>query len=105
MFAFTSISAFLFVPLLISKIARVFEHGENQQWEVAGLDGVDPNTYISNIGPVWKEGRVAEVAGIISVITELKRAKADPAFARQVTTSAARVLALKASLGIGSCRR
>ena len=35
----------------------------------------------------------------------LKRAKADPAFARQVTTSAARVLALKASLGIGSCRR
>lgn len=60
-----------------AKVARVFEHGENQKWEVAGLDGVDPNFYIAHVGPVWKEGRVAEVAGIISIITDLKRAEAE----------------------------
>ncbi|MFO0611815.1 MAG: PAS domain-containing protein [Polyangiaceae bacterium] len=59
------------------KLRRVLEHGEMQQYEVKGLDGVDPNTYVTNLGPVWREGRVAGVAGIVSFITEIKKAEAE----------------------------
>ena len=59
------------------KICRVAERGENVQYESVGLDGYDENTYITNLGPIWRDGRVVSVVGITSVITELKRADAD----------------------------
>jgi len=60
-----------------AKLQAVVERGENVQYEVEGLDGIDPNSYMANLGPVWRDGKVVEIAGIISVITDLKRAESE----------------------------
>jgi PAS domain S-box-containing protein len=63
--------------LVREKIRHVIERGENAQYEMTGLDGRDTNSYMVNLGPIWRDGKVASIVGIKSVITELKRAEAD----------------------------
>ncbi|NUP10074.1 MAG: PAS domain-containing protein [Polyangiaceae bacterium] len=56
-------------------ISRVVENAETVELEIAGLDSVDPNYYVTRIGPVLEGGKVASIAMVVSVITERKRAE------------------------------
>jgi PAS domain S-box-containing protein len=62
-------------PMLRDKIRRVVEHGETVEYEVAGLAGVDHDHYATRIGPILRDGVVIGIAGVVTVITERKRAE------------------------------
>jgi PAS domain S-box-containing protein len=61
--------------MLREKIRRVAEHGVIVRYEVAGLDGVDPNEYETTLGPIRDDHGVVGIVGIVSLIVERKRAE------------------------------
>jgi len=67
------------IPMFKENLRRVVEQGETVEYEMAGLDGIDPNLYLTHLGPIFRDDRVVAIAGVVTVMTERRRAEEERA--------------------------